>query len=137
MELWQRRRWRYLLNLIDHLPQNSYFHQAVSLDEEHAAMLAAAGAFEHKDGEASWSPPIATYSPEVEAAWTIVNELRALRHTMIAMKSKTPPAPPEMIPRPKTAFDKYASNSNETRAKKHRELAARVLPHKRAQLLGE
>lgn len=124
-ELWRRRRWRKLLNLIDHLPRDTYYHQAVSLDEEHAMLLAESGALDAVTE--AWAPPMATYSPEVEMILMVVNELKSLRQTLVAVNSTTSTPEPKFLPGPKTAFDKIEAMRRE---RKHRDLVARVLPHK-------
>lgn len=100
--LWRQRRWRRLLNLIDHLPANSFMNQALVNDEAYARLVKA----ERKKLEASGqkadsSPSMATWSPEMNLLAVIVDKLSVLIEIQ-----KTKPSRPVQYPRPKTAFDR-------------------------------
>jgi hypothetical protein len=93
-ELWQARRWRYLLNLIDHLPRNSYYSQAVMNDPEHMAMLERV---KSRGGSGPKPlPPLATWSPEVDMGATINDSLLALKDALI--RSNVPKDKQNSIP---------------------------------------
>jgi hypothetical protein len=122
--LWRSRRWRYLLNLIDHLPADSHFMEAVSLDEEHArAMVKMSEGMDKKP----YAPPMSQWSMTANLLAVLIDEVRALRHITLAVNSKQKPQPPNLYPRPQTAFDKVRLQEREA---KHRALVARMLPHK-------
>ncbi len=95
-------------------------------DEEHARMVLEASA--GQESKAPSGPPMATWSAEVEALTNIADEVRALRYVTTAVNSKNKPKPPVPYARPKTAFERVR---NQQREQRHRELVARVLPHKR------
>jgi hypothetical protein len=130
-ELFRARAWRKLLNLIDHLPRNSWFTEAVSNDEEHAAMVAKAMA-ERSDDEPDSHPPMRTWSSELEMLAKLVDAVRANTYTLAAVNSgKGSPPPPE--PRPQTALERAQKIARHQRRKaKHEALVARMLPHKAA-----
>lgn len=130
-ELWRARRWRYLLNLIDHLPGHSNYSMAVSQDEEHAAMLAEAIAKRPETEDKG--PSLTSWTPEVSVLADVVDELRAVRHTLVMVNSEKGKAPkaPQPYPRPKSALAKARQQANfRRRQASHESLAARLLPHK-------
>jgi hypothetical protein len=112
--------------LIDHLPRNTYYWQAVSTDEEHAEMLIRA---RQGQGAVDASPPLSTWSPEVGVLADLVDAVNALRHAFVAVNSK-PGANPKFEPyaRPRSVMEKVQAKD---RARRHTELVGRVLPHKR------
>lgn len=134
-ELWRSRRWRHLLNLIDHLPSHTYYSETVSNDEEHAAMLAKAEAARRKSGEEpqEWAPPLRTWTPEVDTLTKILDAINGLKYVTIAANSEKgkAPKPPEPAPRPRTAIDIARKRAEyDRRMVKHKSLVARLLPHK-------
>lgn len=127
--MWRRRDWRLLAGMVDRLPRNSYYKTALALDEDYQRLVLE---YEEKHGVGSskaWTPPLHTYTAEVEMLRDVVNELRSLVHVMAQGKGQ-----PQYIPPPETAAKRVAWKSRE---RKHKQLAARLLPHKRAQLLEE
>lgn len=132
---WRSRRYRRLLQIIDHLPSYSYFQDAVANDPEHAKMLAEAAA-ERQEGEEHPGPSLTSWTPEVAILADVVDELRAVRHSIIMSNhdpKKTPPSPPKPYRRPSTALSRLAAQArHESRQKKHQSLAERLLPHKNA-----
>lgn len=134
-ELWRRRRWRFLLNVIDHLPRTSWYSQAVANDEEHAKLLAEAQVEQPGDENAAdYSPPLVTFTPEVEMLQMVVNELRILRATYQNANTPkgAPRAEPTLLNWPRTAIQRARALAIRARKKaKHEALVARVLPHKR------
>lgn len=131
--LWKQRRFRYLLNLIDHLPRETWYNEAVSNDEEHSEMIAKSLA-ERPESSERPAPPMRTWTPEVDMMAKVVDAVRSVNHTLAAVnseKGKTP-KPPEPEPRPVSAIDKAARAArNAARVQKHKDLTMRLLPHKR------
>lgn len=101
--LWRGRQWRYLLNLIDHLPQNTQYYHLLMQDEEHAAAVAEwkANNPQSKDD----SPPWSTWSPEVELLTRIEDQLKIVANRVVAVHGQKAPKP-EFAPRPKSALEK-------------------------------
>lgn len=116
---WRSRRWRRLLNIIDQLPRNSRYVEAMTQDEQLALRMA--GLPENPDPGpkrrmSDWSVP-------VELLTAILNRLGELTQAVAALGGakprKVPPAPV-----PQTALDRVR---NRQRFDKHKALAARVL----------
>ena len=136
-EAWRSRRWRWLLNIVDHLPNHTYFAEAVSNDEEHAEMLAKAEAAQTKGAKdrPAWTPPLRTWTPEVDVLTRVLDAVNALKYVTIAANSEKgkAPRPPEPAPRPKTAIERARARADyQRRLRKHESLVARVLPKKAA-----
>lgn len=134
-ELWRARRWRTLLNLIDHLPSHTYYAEAVSNDEEHADMIAKAEAARRENGqpEEKWTPPLRSWTPEMGKLTEILDAVRGLNFTLIAVNSEKGKAgqPPPPSPRPMTAIDKARKRADyHRRLESHKSLVARMLPKK-------
>jgi hypothetical protein len=129
--LWRARSWRKLLNLIDHLPQNSYYYQALMDDDEHAKAVAAWQSENEKPGEEKkHHPGWQTWSPEVEHLASIEDELRQLRSTLIAVNGAKPPQM-EPVTRPKSKVAEQKKLADYRRKLKvHDSLVAKMLPHK-------
>lgn len=130
--LWSSRRWRALLNLIDHLPRNTYYSEAVANDEEHAKALAEAA--EARRGETEGEdpgPPMHLWDQNAAMTAELIDAVHGLTFTVAAANGAKNLKPPNPYTRPKTAIDKmkrqvYAAN----RQKQHEALVARLLPHK-------
>jgi hypothetical protein len=126
--LWRARDWRKLLNLIDHLPQNSHYYQALVNDEEHAEAVARWRSA-HPDESKNVKPPWQSWSPEVDKLNAIENELRMLRSTLVGVnggKLKFEPAP-----RPGSAIEDAQKKVDYERKKRvHKSLVAKLLPNK-------
>lgn len=123
---WQRRRVRYLLSAIDHLPRNSHYAEAVSQDEEHALLLSAAL---DAAPASEYRPPMSTWSPEVAMLADLIDAVNGVRGVLVAANRKPGSPPPEVkaYPRPGTMLEKVR---REQRRKRHEELVARVLPNR-------
>lgn len=95
--LWRSRRWRFLLNLIDHLPTNSAFGEAIAQDDELA---------EQREPAASRGPSISEWSTDVALLSDLVDVALLIRTEMwtLAGQKKTPPYRP--MPRPSTAAER-------------------------------
>jgi hypothetical protein len=126
--LWRARRWRYLLNLIDHLPRNTYFSQAVASDEEHTRMMLEAQ--QRAGGEkGEYHPPLAQWSQEAGMLADLIDEVRALRYitTLAAGDGNNRPKPPVPYTRPENAAAKI---KEDMRRERHEALVARMLPNR-------
>lgn len=89
--MWRAREWGDLLNLIDHLPQNSHYYAKLMQDEGHAKAVVA-WREAHKDDEKKDSPPgWQTWSPEVEALASVRDEIKRLRYTLVGVNGGKPP----------------------------------------------
>lgn len=131
--LWRARRWTMLLDIIDHLPAHSWYAATVSMDEEHAKMMAEAIAEQGSSSGESKGPSLTTWTPEVAMLTNIYDAVRGVQHAVVAVQSAKGKAPeaPKPAPRPVTPLEraiKIAENSR--RRAKHESLVARVLPHK-------
>ena len=90
---------RTLLNLIDHLPRNSHYAEAMAQDEEVAEGLVDVPA------GGPGSPPLTEFTPEVEAIVAVVDRLGDVVNTLIAANGGKP-KPVRPWPRPVTALDR-------------------------------
>lgn len=129
--MWRARSWRLLLSLIDHLPQNSHYYQALMNDPEHAKAVAEWQAANEKPGETKkYNPAWQTWSPEVERLANIEDELRQLRSTLIAVNGAKPPKL-EAVARPKSKISEEKELADYRRKRKvHKSLVAKMLPNK-------
>lgn len=115
-DLWRNRQWRFLLNLIDHLPVNSYFVEAQLNDEDLAARLA--GQPESKPG----GPRISEWSPEQAALARLTDRITELLVATVRINGGQ--AQLAFEPRPRTALDRAREQALERR---HRALVDRLL----------
>ncbi len=83
--------------MVDHLPQNSAYGQAVADDEELAELATG------RQGE--WHPSIAEWSPEVELLAAVYDRLGDLLAVTVTARGKKPKLP-KPWPRPRTAADR-------------------------------
>jgi hypothetical protein len=116
------RRWRRLLNLIDNLPRNSAYVQAMVEDDDYADAVVA-----HEKPHERPKPRryMAEWSVEVELLSSVLDRLGELISvSMVAAGAKKAPkvAP---APRPMTAFERARSKR---RWQNHNALVSRVLP---------
>lgn len=134
-ELFRERRWRFLLNLITHLPRHSHYSEAVSQDPEHTKLLAQAMAERGESGETEKTgPPLHTWTPEVAAMHDVLDAVRRIPWAIFMAQGgkKAAGDPPGPVPRPVTALDREIKRArNDDRQARHNALAARMLPHKR------
>ncbi len=133
--LWRARDWRRLLNLIDHLPRNTYYSEKMTNDEEYAKAMAEAQAEQQADGGSAkrTPPPMHSWSFEAGMLAEIIDAIHALDHTtkMVASNGKGPKAPEPYL-RPQTAFaDATRAAVHARKKKRHEALTKRILPHKR------
>jgi hypothetical protein len=128
--LWRARDWRRLLNLIDHLPQNSYYYQALANDEEHARAIAEWRAAHHDPDQKKAKPGWQGWSPEVDKLASIENELRLLRSTLVSVNGGTLKFEP--VDRPESAIEEAIKKAEYRRKLSvHERLKAKLLPGKR------
>lgn len=118
MTVWRERRFRYLLNLIDHLPTNSFFVELVADDDELANSMQSSAS-----GEKQSEQRISTWSPEKEILVGIFDRLGTVVSATIAAAGAKPPDI-KPYPRPQTAFQRADSNSVQ---QKHESLVKRLL----------
>lgn len=134
-DLWRARRWTLLLDILDRLPAHSQYASTVSMDKEHAAMLAEQLAAQDDDPEAEKSgPSLAGWSQEVAAITNVFDAVRQVQHTLIAVNAEKGkvPDPPKPAPRPSTPLEAaMKSAAFRRRQARHEALVARVLPQKR------
>jgi len=98
--LYRSRRWRYLLSLIDELPEASRVRQAMLDDPEVAeAILDADGGT-----DAEWHPPISEYGLAEQYLAQIIDGLAALNQAVVALGGGKPERP-KATPRPRTQID--------------------------------
>jgi len=125
--LWRTRAWRKLLNLIDHLPQNTWYHAAVSMDVEHAMMVLEAQERAERLGQPGppKGPGLQTWSPEVAELVGLRDDVR--NQTAVIVKSNGGNArEPKPLPRPATANETARLRK---RMRDHDILRRRMLPH--------
>lgn len=107
-----------MLNLIERLPRNSHYIEAVSDDDEVARAMA--GLPER--------PPqrrLREWSVEVELLVAIAERLGVNIQSVLAAGGVKKPPRFDALPRPKTAMDRQRSAA---RHERHRSIVARVLP---------
>lgn len=133
-ELWRRRRWRLLLNLIDHLPRTTWSWQAMVNHPEYAQKVADAVWRNRKDQGEEYSAPLIEHTPEVAALASVVDAVNALRTVLMQVNMKPGQQPPKIppYPRPRTLVDTlYSKKDRIERWVAHERLADRLLPHRR------
>lgn len=114
-DLWRRRRFRYLLNLIDHLPRQSYFVETLLNDDEFAEQMALMPDVAPRERVSEWSPERVTLAD-------IADKMTALLITVRTALGGDPERF-EPVPRPRTAVERY------------RDAAARQAHRERVRLL--
>lgn len=114
--------YRLVLNLIHHLPQNTYTREAISQDETITRMMLANSS---EDKKKSAAPRLSTFSPEVQILADLVDTVASVRAAVIASQGGKP-GKAKPYPRPETARDRVKSSM---RREDHERLRARVLPH--------
>lgn len=129
--LWRERRWRTLLDLIDHLPRTSWFASSVANDEEHAKALAETLATRKDEGERTdYGVSLRDWSPEVERLANLEDLVQRLIFVTLGVNGNKP-AEPTPAQRPKTATMRAMQSAERLRREQaHRDLVARVLPKK-------
>jgi len=123
--MWWRCRFADLLWNVDHLPRNSFYHQAMATDEELALkMLEEMPADDDQPFDPR--PAVAEFGLAEDLMTMLVNEVRALKATVASIASGSN-AKVDFLKGPKYAIE---AMRHEARAKQHRDLAARLVPHR-------
>lgn len=120
---WRQRRWRRLLDIIDQLPRDSRYIEAVSLDEDVAEAL-----LEHDTGDDRKVKPVrrmSEWSPTVELLTAILNRLAEVAQAIAALGGAKPRAIPS-APMPTSVLERMRKRRRE---RQHKALMARILPH--------
>lgn len=119
---WRSRRWRRLLNIIDHLPRDSAYVEAMTQDD---AFAEAIGPQPRKAGKPARR--MADWSPTVEMLSAILDRLGELTQAVAALGGAKP-SKFTRAPRPVTALDRV---SHRRRVATHNDLVSRLLPGRR------
>lgn len=116
---WRSRRWRRLLNIIDHLPRDSAYFEALTEDVDLAERIAS------RPEPKSSAPKrrMTDWSPTVELLSAVVDRLAELTQAVASLGGAKPRKLP-CAPRPVTAMERVR---NRKRYEKHRALTERVL----------
>ena len=90
--MWGERRWRELLNLINHLPPNSHFNEALACDR--GVMVAMERSAERRreagiEDERPVGPRVSQVSEEARRMGEVVSSLRYLAKVVIAASPKS------------------------------------------------
>jgi hypothetical protein len=132
--LWRERRWTLLLDIIDRLPAHSWTASSLTMDEDHAKMMAESITAQRSSGEEvkPSGPALTTWTPEVAALTNVLDAVRNVQYAVVAVNAgKKAPEPPKPSPRPITPLERALKRAEFDRRKaKHEALVARVLPHK-------
>lgn len=96
---WQEKRWAALLDFIDGLPGASRLNEAMANDHELAAILAL-----EPDPTEPWAPRASEYGLTEMILSQIVDGIKALQHTSIAVAGGKP-GEMKPFPGPRTAVD--------------------------------
>jgi hypothetical protein len=116
---WRSRRWRKLLNLIDHLPAHSAYAEALAADEDLAELI-----LSQPRPEGAAVVRISEWSSERAVLAEISDKLSSVVAAVIAAAgSKPPPFVPS--PRPKVAADRIRERQ---RVEAHLSLVDRLIP---------
>jgi len=131
-ELWRARRWTMILDILDRLPAHSWYASSVSMDEDHARMMAEAIVAQNQDGEreSHSGPSLTTWTPEVAALTNLLDAVRGVQHAVVAVQAgKRAGEPPKPAPRPTTPLEQALKRAEHQRRKaKHEDLVARLVP---------
>lgn len=99
-QMFAGRRWRFLLNQIDHLPRTSHYQEARAQDDELAE-----GMLEHLSDGPPAPPALTEFSPEVEVLQGVLDRLGEVVNAVVASGGGKP-SPVRPGPRPVTALDR-------------------------------
>lgn len=126
--MWQSRRWRHLLSIIDGLPRHSAFGESLANDEELAHAVVDRMS---KDGGKDRPPTrsMRDFTVEVEVQSVIADRLTELIQVVAATKGARSRQLHRM-PRPVTAMQRVLA---QRRRAKHESVVARVLPGRAAE----
>ena len=130
---WRERRFRFLLNMIDHLPSATWYYEAVMSDPDHieAIVKAEREAPQGDDDEKPAGPPFHTWSPELAAITDVLDAVRDVAHTVAQVQSEKKIKQPARAPRPTSPLQEARKAAQAARRlERHKALAKRLLPHK-------
>ncbi|HMG44997.1 MAG TPA: hypothetical protein VK611_26930 [Acidimicrobiales bacterium] len=98
-----RTRWRFLLNLIDHLPRTSFFADAMAQDDDLVEQSR-----DRLGGHSAWRPSVSEWGLLEELVASVSDEVRRLNNNFVTVNSKKGkrPKPPKPHPRPETAIER-------------------------------
>ena len=93
--------WRFLLNLIDHLPRTSRFAEAMAQDDELVAHTSDVP-------RGKWRPSVAEWGVIEELLANLLDETARLNTNFVTVNSKKghKPKAPKPYPRPETALER-------------------------------
>lgn len=120
---WRSRRWRRLLNVIDQLPRDSRYVEAMAMDEQLAERMA-----DRPQPKGPTRRRMSDWSVQVELLTSILARLGEMTQAIAALGGAKPRKVPPP-PLPQTAMDRVR---NRKRFEKHHALVARVLPGRQA-----
>ena len=132
-QLWRQRRWTLLLDVLDRLPGNSHFAAAISMDEEHARMMADAIVARKANGdeEDTDGPALTTWTPELAMLTNVFDAVTSVRHAVIMVNSEKRVDPPKPAPRPWTPLAAaLAGAQRRQREQEHQSIVNRFLPNR-------
>lgn len=118
---WGKRRFRYLLNLINHLPRNSAYVQALTDDDEWAEQVLASA-----QSNRPAHPRMQDWSPELELLTSLYDRVGELVRVSVAATGSRPKRL-QPAPRPVTALDRARARR---RKAQHQRLVTTMLPHR-------
>ncbi len=108
-----------MLNLIDHLPRNTAYHEALVNDEDLAERL-----LDRPDVDRPATRQMRDFSVEVEVLSVLTDRIGELIQAVAATKGAKP-KPLRAMPRPATALQRLRARK---RMRKHDSVVARMLP---------
>jgi|SRR5690606_24656588 len=126
----RERRWRRIINAIDHLPYASHFRERMLNDPEMVEMIMKRQMEQEKDGKKKSKSgiPVSEYTRVVGIGRDLIQEIRSLRAVVLAVAGGGS-KPPEPYEGPITLLKEAEFN---VRQAQHDSLVARVLPGKAA-----
>jgi hypothetical protein len=115
--LWHERRWRFLLNLIDHLPSHSFYNEARANDQELAEALAKYPEPEHHERLSNWTTEVVMLAAIVDRLADLINA------TVMVQGAKKISIP--RVERPRTALQEIREKQDR---EKHDALVRKMVP---------
>lgn len=123
-QLWDERRFEFILTVVDHLPRDSAYMQALTDDDDWAEAVLRDPPDESKP--AVPTVRLADWSPELEMLTNLYDRLGELVR-VVAMSAGGKPRKAQPAPRPRTALDRARARR---RKAQHNRLVEHMLPHK-------
>lgn len=122
-DLWRRRDWVNLLNLIDHLPSHSFYKEAQALDPDVAAAYLDEVGEQAGEEDANYER-FSEFTPEVRQLVALRDGVEQLTRAVIA-SAGVKPGPFKAAQRPEGALAKVKEARRRAR---HRWLSQRLIP---------